>query len=373
MKIGIITSPFGPLPPNALGAVERRWYYMAKEFNKQGNNVVFYSKQDSTYSNEKEVDITSIKGYSRTSSIYFDIILDFVFTLKAYFKMEKCDVLIQNTFWAPILGRLFKRKYKRAVYNVARKPAKHFKLYKVDQFTCVSKAVQDDLNNYISEPKKGVTVNNPVNLDYFSFKTRTIPEDGETIIVGYHGRVHPEKGLDILCRSLELLSPKYRFKLLIIGPYDIERGGGGDNYVEYLKSLCPNIEISFTGPFSSPESLNVLLHQCQIYCYPSVASGETFGVSPLEAMATGAPVIVSGLRCFNDFIKNGETGFVFDHTAKKPETELSEIIEKLIHSSNTVESIGTAAHNESEKFSIERIASQYLYNFNKLLTDLNGK
>ena len=28
MKIGIITSPFGPLPPNALGAVERLWYYV---------------------------------------------------------------------------------------------------------------------------------------------------------------------------------------------------------------------------------------------------------------------------------------------------------------------------------------------------------
>lgn len=45
MKIGIITSPFGPIPPNALGAVEKSWYYIAQYFVKQNHEVTFYSKK----------------------------------------------------------------------------------------------------------------------------------------------------------------------------------------------------------------------------------------------------------------------------------------------------------------------------------------
>ena len=41
MKIGIITSPFGPLPPNALGAVERLWYYVGICMSAKGHEVIF--------------------------------------------------------------------------------------------------------------------------------------------------------------------------------------------------------------------------------------------------------------------------------------------------------------------------------------------
>ena len=53
MKIGIITSPFGPLPPNALGAVERLWYYVGICMSAKGHEVIFYSKKDSVLQSQR--------------------------------------------------------------------------------------------------------------------------------------------------------------------------------------------------------------------------------------------------------------------------------------------------------------------------------
>lgn len=48
MKIAIITSPFCELPPDALGAVERRWFNTAEEFAKAGHSVQLIGKKGKT-------------------------------------------------------------------------------------------------------------------------------------------------------------------------------------------------------------------------------------------------------------------------------------------------------------------------------------
>ncbi len=370
MKIGIITSPFGPIPPNALGAVEKRWYYIAQYFVKQNHEVTFYSKKDEGYANEKLLKIQPIKGYKRTGNIYLDIILDLIYTIKAYKKLDSCDILIQNTFWSPIIAQFFKKKFCKTIYNVARTPRKHFVLYNsVDQFSCVSHPVQKELNKYIKNKSKGITVHNPIDSDIFKFSQREIPQIGRPIIIGYHGRVHPEKGLDILCKAVENVSKKYKLKLKIIGPYEKTQGGGGQTYVDQLKNLCPHVDLEFVGGVSSQSKLNSLLQTCHLYCYPSVASGETFGVSPVEAMSTGLPVIVSDLECFKDFISHEKTGYIFNHRSENADSELSNIIEDIISHYDKASEIGRNAFLEAKKFTVENIANKYLYNFHKLLAN----
>lgn len=68
MKIGIITSPFGPLPPNALGAVERLWYYVGICMSAKGHEVIFYSKKDSCYNLNGSIQIIKIRGYKNAQN-----------------------------------------------------------------------------------------------------------------------------------------------------------------------------------------------------------------------------------------------------------------------------------------------------------------
>ena len=53
-------------------------------------------------------------------------------------------------------------------------------------------------------------------------------------------------------------------------------------------------------------------------------------IAPLEAMAHRCAVLVSNLDCFNDFIREGETGFVFDHRSANPADALREKIENTL-------------------------------------------
>lgn len=373
MRIGIITSPFGPLPPNALGAIERRWYYVGVCMNAKGHEVTFYSKKDKCYNLADSVQITQINGYVRTKSVYGDIVKDFVFTLKSLFRLRQCDILVQNTFWAPILSPLVWWKYKKAVYNVARMPKGQFRFYKaIDQFSCVSEAVKEALETEIGHSSKIVTVCNPLNLEYYKYSRKDIETDSVAIV--YHGRIHKEKGLDLLCRATQILSLDYKIRLNLIGPYETGKGGSGIEYVNMLKTLCPDVEISFPGGINDPQTLNEELSKCDIYCYPSIADqGETFGVSPLEAMGTGRPIVVSGLACFKDFIEDGKNGLVFDHHADNAVEQLAGQIKKLIDSSELRYELGMAAYRKAQEFSVENITERYLRNFEHLLCSKHMK
>ncbi|OUO19571.1 glycosyltransferase family 4 protein [Bacteroides sp. An322] len=367
MRIAIITSPFGSLPPKGIGAVEKLWYYLGKEFCQKGNIVTFYSKDNDSYYDDKNLVICKLKGYQRTGSLKKDIIKDFFYSLRALVKLKNCDILILNTFWTPILCILFKWKYKKCIYNVARFPKGQFKFYCfVNQFSCVSLAVSRALAYELGKNDRIVMVNNPVELKDFKF---TPEKEGCKFIIMYHGRVHPEKGLHLLFAAVNELYNKYsNLQLKIVGATNIEDGGGGEKYVEKLKNIAPLVPIEWINAINDPKKIALELASCNLYCYPSIADqGETFGVAPLEAMAIGRTVIVSNLECFKDFIEDGKSGFIFDHHSKNSVQELSLIIEDLINNSQLRQLVGKNASEKAKQFSVEAIASQYLNNFNQIL------
>ena len=108
MKISILTSPFCELPPDAIGAVERRWANSASVFAERRHVVQLVGKKGDTILPDGECLVrTYVRGYRRTGSIYRDIILDFFYTIRALRQVKPCDVLIVNTFWGPIVAPIF--------------------------------------------------------------------------------------------------------------------------------------------------------------------------------------------------------------------------------------------------------------------------
>lgn len=370
MKITIITGPFGYIPPNGIGAVEKLWYDLALEFKKKGCHVTIISKLPVEYESAKvDIERLYVKGYKRRKTIYEDLFLDFIYSMKCLFKVCKTDVLVLNTFWAPLLCRLIRSKYKVAVYNVARYPKRQFKFYRnIDAFFCVSNAIEKELTRQLpGRINKIKMVNNPINAEIFTWKEkRSVPP----IVIMYHGRIHPEKGLDILVSAFKQLQLKYKnLELALVGAKDIANGGGGPKYVDKLNSIVGG-NIKWIDSISEPSKLANTLATCDIYCYPSVAEkGETFGVAPLEAMGIGRPVIVSSLECFTDFIEDGVNGFVFNHRSSSAIDELATCMERLVKDPELREKMGRKAFESSRIFSNENIADQYLSEFGQLLNN----
>jgi glycosyltransferase involved in cell wall biosynthesis len=147
---------------------------------------------------------------------------------------------------------------------------------------------------------------------------RAAAQTGNPVTIGFVGRVHPEKGIELLLRAAGLLAamdglPEWRLR--IVGPVAVEAGGGGEAWAASLRAAIPEAlarRIEWLGPEFDAARLAQVYGTLDVFCYPSLAlGGETFGVAVAEAMAAGGAAVVSDLACFRDLVSDGETGLVF--------------------------------------------------------------
>ena len=82
--------------------------------------------------------------------------------------------------------------------------------------------------------------------------------------------------------------------------------GEGEEFNQLAALAGPNIELLGRVPY---EELKSCLSSCRALVFPGE---EDFGIVPVEAMASGTPVIALGRGGALDTVKDGETGVLFD-------------------------------------------------------------
>jgi glycosyltransferase involved in cell wall biosynthesis len=117
------------------------------------------------------------------------------------------------------------------------------------------------------------------------------------------GRLVPEKGVHILIRAWQQTSAAFRAKrrLTIIG--------GGPQEATLHELARGDQSIHFTGQLSLHETLTTLKQADLLVC-PSIWA-EPFGLSVIEAMAAGIPVVSSKLGGPAEIIEDGVDGYLF--------------------------------------------------------------
>lgn len=359
-SIVIITSPFCCIPPDAIGAVEKIWKSIGEHFTSKGIEVYHVCKRPKNESKDRK-NINYVDGYDRTGSWFKDFLLDFVYSFKALWQAPKADAIVLNTIWSPILLWLFIRKYKVSLYNVQRMPKHQYPLYSaVDILSCVSYSVYKVLLTQTPFVKKRASVvNNFIDTEVFHpYKNHLL---NESPIIVYSGRIHREKGLDLLVRAVSIVRQSKQVSLKIIGAWKTENGGSGEEYKKELNNLADGWKIEWVPPIYSPIELAHEIDCGDIYCYPSMAdNGETFGVAPLEAMGLGLPVIVSALDCFRDFIEHGKNGMVFNHHAKDASEQLAQCILTILEEPEKYMIFSKKSAITAKDFSVSQKSEEYL-------------
>lgn len=372
MRIAILQGAFLPVPPIQGGAVEKMWFALGKEFAQNGHQVTQISKQSLDLPDSEIIDGVHhirIKGYDMPKSGLLLKFLDLLYTIKICKLLSaNFDVIVSNTFWAPIV--LPTKAKQISLVDVARMPKGQMRLYSSvarlrANSTPVAKAIQKEIPD--SWSNKVVMIPNPLPFD----PTTTVDFIQKKPIILYVGRIHPEKGLDLLINAFKQTDQTY--KLQLVGPWQTADGGGGPAYLQYLQKLAGQVAVDFIEPIYDLDKLNQLYLQASIFVYPSIAEkGETFGLAPLEAMAWGCIPIVSNLQCFQDFIRHGENGLIFDHGSSSAIKQLSDCIWQL----HTDKQLSTKlAHNAlkvRQTHSIHHIAKLFLEEFDHIKDQANG-
>lgn len=128
-------------------------------------------------------------------------------------------------------------------------------------------------------------------------------EDGLIVCVG---RVQPLKGQDLAVRMLEHLPGAV---LVLAG----ESTPGDERYLDSLHDIARAIgvegRVRHIGSLGRPE-LARLLDAADVVVVPS--RSESFGLVPLEAAASGTPVVASRVGGLMESVVDGETGVLVD-------------------------------------------------------------
>ena len=181
---------------------------------------------------------------------------------------------------------------------------------RVDHFIANSPVVAERIQKYYR--REAVVIPPPVEADRFSFDASTTPEDYFLIV----SRLIPYKRIDLAieaCNQLQL-------PLVIIG-------GGRDE--ERLKQMA-GPTIRFMGRLSDQDVLHYYTH-CRALLFPGE---EDFGITPLEAQASGRPVIAYGAGGALASVVEGVTGeFFSEQTVESLATVLATFNERNYHAS----------------------------------------
>lgn len=173
---------------------------------------------------------------------------------------------------------------------------------RVDHFIANSSTVQHRIENIYR--RKAKVIHPPIEVDKYHNKHQDIDQKAYYITVG---RLVPYKRVDLLIEAFNKSTDR---KLLIAG-------AGNDE--ERLKSLTKSDNITFLG-FVDEETKTELVAQAKAFLF---AAEEDFGMSPVEAMALGTPVIGFGKGGTRDYIQEGVNGCFFNR--QEPDSLLKAI------------------------------------------------
>lgn len=124
--------------------------------------------------------------------------------------------------------------------------------------------------------------------------------------IGCFGRVRAQKGTDLFVDAMIALLPDHpEWTAVISGRVTPEHQGFADGLKARIAAAGLESRIVFIGEV---EDIRVWYRRLSLYVAPS--RNEGFGLTPLEAMASGKPVVASDAGAYAEMIDPGHTGAV---------------------------------------------------------------
>lgn len=186
----------------------------------------------------------------------------------------------------------------------------------------------------------------------------------QSTLVGCFGRVRSRKGTDIFVDAM-IAAAQIRPTLygVIVGQTTANNDTFLNDLKERVRSAGLEDRILFLG--EQPDArIPDLFRAVDLFIAPQRWEG--FGLTPLEAMASGVPVIVSTAGAFPEMVDEGNSGHIL---ASMTPDALSDAIVSMTQNKETLAQMGSAGRKDVlDRFNIEREAKQIIEVYRGLLS-----
>lgn len=315
----------------------------------QGHDIDFYAPMGSHIKGAKVVSLNlrplahnqaefnELLASSEMNSHYFTALWEQKFAKEMFEKARRGEYDVLH-FHHPEVAMPFAKKYPKVpvLYTV------HDPVYEwfYEAFRLHASSNQNFVSISNNQREGGpdlpyiATIHNGINLQEFPFSNSS--ED----YLLYAGRIVPEKGV----REALQVALETKRRLLIIGPIYPSSQGYFDQYIKpYL-----NDKILYLGYVE--RSLLPKYYQQAAAVLTPIQWEEPFGLTTIEAMASGTPVISFNRGAAPEIISDGKTGYLVNNTG-----EMIEAVKKI----NKIKRIDCRNHI-SRRYSEKRMANEYL-------------
>lgn len=210
-----------------------------------------------------------------------------------------------------------------------------------------------DLNKY--KPKKLMTRNKKntksnKKLDKLNKFINQLGSKKNRIIFGFVGRIHKDKGIDLLIKAFHKHNQKFpQNKLVILGPIEMDK-------ISFYKFINHNkniLHLNFT------DQTQIFFPELDILLLPSLREG--FGSVIIEAAACKVPTISTRIPGPIDFIKHKENGYFIKKNSVK---SILNSLNYFAENKNLISKLGTNAYKlVLKKYEMKMISSKFLDEF----------
>ena len=316
MKIAILTSGVMPVPAVKGGAVENLIdLYLAYNEQHKLHDITVYSVADQAVKRHPAF-LSAVNHYRYINP----------FTLWA--KVMKALHPRRHRYYNPSIEYYLRhalRHIRQQHYDiiiVENRPGYILKLRAVTDVPCVLHLHNDTLNatskeadnivkgydkiicvsDYITRrvpdsSGKSITVYNAIDVRHFTdaqpLSRQTLGLTSDDFVIVYSGRLTPEKGILELIEAIKLTACRKHIKLLVVGARFYGNDTSRSPFTEQLEAACESIkeQVIFTG-FIAYQQIPSYLKMADLAVVPSRWE-EPFGLTVVEAMAAGLPLIAT--------------------------------------------------------------------------------
>jgi glycosyltransferase involved in cell wall biosynthesis len=218
-----------------------------------------------------------------------------------------------------------------------------------DRVTCISQRLKDNLIRSGVPIEQAKIIYQAIPIEKFPLRDNA-GQIGNPVKALFVGQLHPDKGAQTLIAAAARLVEQYgpnRLEVSIIGDggyrRELEKQAARSGAVIHFSGRVPHDEIP------------AVYRAHDLFVFPSIWQ-EPFGLTPLEAMASGLPVISTINGGHGEFIEHGVNALVFREGDSE---ELADRMRAIIEDEALRHRlVTTARHQVVERFSFDRCISE---------------
>jgi glycosyltransferase involved in cell wall biosynthesis len=169
-------------------------------------------------------------------------------------------------------------------------------------------------------------------------------------VVSFIGRITEQKNAFRLLKAFKLCTeavPEARLNVIARGSAEAE-----ERFANDIKGLGLGESVSWDKETTVSSSTRNHYHDAQVVVYPTLH--EAFGLVPVEAMASGRPVVTSNFGGTSEIVSNDDEGLLVNPYS---EPEIAAAIVKLLGNIGLCREMGRRARIRfEENFTIDRVA-----------------